>query len=80
MRVYNFKLDSGETIAVKPPKLRQYNNLLAAKSDSEAIKAIADIIGRDIDYVYDNFTTDDAKRFLYSFPAWIQETKQSDPN
>ena len=80
MRIYNFKLDSGEAIAVKPPKLKHYNALLAAKSDSGAIKAIADIIGHDIDYVYDNFTTDDAKRFLYSFPAWVQEVKKSDPN
>lgn len=80
MRIYNLKLDSGETIAVKPPKLRHYNNLLSAANDGEAITAIAEIIGRDTDYVCDNFTTDDAKRFIAGFPLWVENVKQSDPN
>lgn len=80
MRVYNFKTDSGETITVKPPKLRHYNNLLSATNDAEAINAVAEIIGRDVDYVYDNFTTDDAKRFITEYPLWVENIKQSDPN
>lgn len=80
MRIYNFKTDSGETIAVRPPKLKHYDKLLTAANDAEAIDAIADIIDRSADYVYENLTTDDAKRFISEFPLWVENIKQSDPN
>lgn len=79
-RTYNFTFDSGETLTLGAPKLRHYNDLLSAKNDGQVITAVADIIGKDTEYILDNFTTDDIKRFVRDYPAWVQDIKENDPN
>lgn len=79
-RTFELTLDSGETLTLGAPKLKDYNALMAAQNDSQIIAAAADIIGKDAEYILDNFTTDDIKRFIRNFPAWVQGVKESDPN
>lgn len=88
MRKFNFKLDNGTTLTIKPPTLRMYyKGLLTAKNDPELFNAIADICNQNVEginvteeYVIDNFTTDDFSRFMKQLPAWINSERNSDPN
>lgn len=80
MRIYDFELERGCKIAVKPPTVRAYNNLMSAKSDDEIIDAIAQITEKDRDYIENNFTHEDLRKFIMDFPLWVHNIKKSDPN
>lgn len=80
MRTYEFELERGGKISVKPPTVRAYNNLMSAKSDDEIIEAIAQITENDRDYIENNFTYDDLRKFIMDFPLWVHNIKKSDPN
>lgn len=80
MRKFEFTLDSGKKYCVKPPTLRQYNALLAAKHDGEMIAAVAAITGEYADYIINNWSVDDARRFVREFPTWVKNERESDPN
>lgn len=88
MRRFNFKLDNGTALTIKPPTLRQYyKGLLIAKNDPQLFRSVAEICNRNDEgtevteeYIVDNFTTDDLYRFTKDFPAWVNGEKESDPN
>lgn len=88
MRRFNFKLDNGTALTIKPPTLRQYyKGLLIAKNDPQLFRSVAEICNRNDEgievteeYFVDNFTTDDLHRFVKDFPAWVNDEKESDPN
>ena len=80
MRIYDFELERGGKISLKPPTVRAYNNLMSAKSDDEIIEAIAQITENDRDYIENNFTYDDLRKFIMDFPLWVHNIKKSDPN
>lgn len=88
MRKFSFKLDSGLTLTIKPPTVRQYyKGLVRAKNDLELFNAVAEICNNNDEnirinqeYVIDNFTVDDFHRFIKELPEWIEKTRNSDPN
>lgn len=88
MRRFNFTLDNGTALTIKPPTLRMYyKELKTAKTDPQLFNAIAHICDRndeDIriteEYVIDNFTVDDLRRFMKELPEWIAGEREADPN
>lgn len=88
MRRFNFKLDNGTALTIKPPTLRMYyKGLLNAKNDPQLFSAVAEICNRNDEniaiteeYVIDNFTTDDLTRFMKELPVWINSERKADPN
>ena len=88
MRRFEFTLDNGTTLTIKPPTLRQYyKGLLKAKNDPQLFGSVAEICnandeGIEItgEYVIDNFNTDDLSRFLKELSAWVKGERESDPN
>ena len=88
MREFVFVLDNGTSLSVKPPTLRMYyKEFLKAKNDPELFNAVANICNRNYneievteEYVIDNFTTDDLKRFMKDLPAWVNAERNADPN
>lgn len=88
MRKYDLKLDNGTQLTVHQPTVRMwYEGYRTAKTDEAVYKAIADICNRndeginiDADYVCDQFTMDDFKRFAREFPKWIENEHETDPN
>lgn len=85
---FTFNFGDGVTLNIKPPTLRMYyKQLLTAKNDTQLFNAIANICNRNYDdievteeYVIDNFTTEDLKRFMKELPAWVNAERQADPN
>lgn len=88
MRRFEFKLDNGTELNIKSPTLRMYyKELRTVKNDEQLFAAVAEICNRndesvaiDKEYVIDNFTTDDLKRFMRELPAWIENERASNPN
>ncbi len=88
MRNFEFTLDNGTQLNIKPPTLRMYyKQLLTATNDMQLFNAVANICNRNYndievteEYVIDNFTTDDLNRFMVELPAWIGAERQADPN
>ena len=80
MRKMIFKLDGGETIVIRPPKIKQYDKLLSASDDSDLLEAIADIAEIDPKVIYNNWTVDDLSRFYVEIQNWVNGVKASDPN
>lgn len=79
-RTFEFTLDNETKITVSSPTLRMWHNFLESTKDSEIVGSISDIIGETTDYIENNFTIDDLKKFIAEFPAWVNGEKQSDPN
>lgn len=79
-RTFEFTLDNETKITVNSPTLRMWHNFLESTKDSEIVSSISEIIGEDTDYIENNFTIDDLRRFIAEFPAWVNGEKQSDPN
>lgn len=79
-RTFEFTLDNETKITVSSPTLRMWHNFLESTKDSEIVGSISDIIGETTDYIENNFTIDDLRRFIADFPAWVNGEKQSDPN
>ena len=79
-RTFEFALDNGTKITVSSPTLRMWHNFLESQKDSEIVGSISDIIGENADYIENNFTIDDLRRFIAEFPAWVNGEKQSNPN
>ena len=79
-RTFEFTLDNETKITVSSPTLRMWHNFLESTKDSEIVSSISDIIGENTDYIENNFTIDDLRRFIAEFPAWVNGEKQSDPN
>ncbi|MBR4627787.1 MAG: hypothetical protein IKO47_08830 [Ruminococcus sp.] len=88
MRRFVFKLDNGTVLNIKPPTLRMYyKELRCASTDPQLFNAVADICGRNDEgiavneeYVIDNFTVDDLRRFVKELTSWIEGERASDPN
>ena len=88
MRRFNFKLDNGTQLTIKPPTLRAYyKGFLNAKTDPQLFNAIAEICTQNEEnikvteeYVIDNFNVDDLSRFVRELPAWISSERKTDPN
>lgn len=88
MRRFNFTLDNGTALTIKPPTVRMYyKELLNAKNDPQLFNAVANICNRNDEnisiteeYVVDNFTTDDLDRFMRELPAWVKSERSADPN
>lgn len=86
-RRFNFILNNGTGLEIKPPTLRMYyKKLLAAGNDNELIVAIAEICNRnyneihiDKNYILDNFTVNDLHNFLIKLPEWIKSEIENDP-
>lgn len=88
MRRFEFTFDNGTTLHIKPPSLRAYyKEFRNAKTDPELFRAIAGICSNNDENikfteekVIDTFSTDDFHRFMETFPKWINEERESDPN
>ena len=88
MRQFKFSLDNGTILLIKPPTLRMYyKEFLKAKNDPELFNSVANICNRNYneikvteEYVIDNFTTDDLKRFMKDLHAWVNAERNADPN
>lgn len=80
MRTFNFKFDNGDNITLGAPLLKVYKQLYEISNDGDLVDAIALALGKDAEYVEDNFNTDEIGRFYLEYMAWIKNTKQSDPN
>ena len=88
MRKYDLKLDNGTRLTVHQPTVRMwYDGYRNARTDEAVYKAIADICSRndegiavEPDYIKDNFTMDDFKRFASEFPKWIENELSTNPN
>lgn len=87
MRKFKLTLDNGTELTVHQPTVRMwYDGYRQAKSDSDVFRSVAEICSRndegitiEPDYVRDEFTTDDFKRFAMDFPKWV-ENVHDDPN
>lgn len=88
MRRFEFTLDNGTSLHIKPPTLRAYyKEYRNAKTDPELFRAIATICSNNDEglkfteeKVIDTFSTDDLRKFMENFPKWINEERTSDPN
>lgn len=88
MRRFEFTLDNGTKLSIKPPTLRMYyKGLLNAKNDPQLFGSVAEICTRNDEniniteeYVIDNFTVDDLNRFMKELPAWVSAERKADPN
>lgn len=88
MRRFVLELENGTVLHIKPPTVRMYyKGYLLAKKDADLFRSIAEICSNNDEnkqiteeYVVDSFTTDDLGRFMEDLPAWIKDTRSSDPN
>ena len=88
MRRFYFTLENGVKLTIKPPSLKAYyKGFLKAKTDEELFGSIAEICSRndqdiqvDVDFILENFSTDDLAEFARRFPKWIQGERDADPN
>ena len=88
MRRFKFTLDNGVTLNIMPPTLRMYyKELRTAENDAQLFVAVAHICNRNDEnieiteeYIIDNFTTDDFRRFMRELPSWIENERSANPN
>ena len=89
MRTIKVTLDSGRTITVLPPTVRQYyKERIGISGDDDAVfRFMADVYSRNeegisftADEVLDTFTTDDFNFFWNEFLEWVKNEKKNNPN
>lgn len=81
-------LDSGLTITVRPPTVRQfYEQRPAIKKNSETYAFIAEVYSRNdegikftAEQVLNEFTTDDFRFFMEDYIGWVVHEHENDPN
>lgn len=87
MRKLKIELDSGQTITVRPPTVKQYyKDRTQIKGDDDLFAFVALVYSRNdegvtftVDDILD-FTIDDLNRFTDVYLAWVRNEKESDPN